>query len=163
MKVIKYLLNTLSIFVTFIILAMAILYLLGIVPTIVTSGSMIPNLEVGELCFINTKYPYENVKIGDIIVYIEPRQKVIHRVVEKNENYLRTKGDANEQIDRLKITKNAYYGKYVFSIPKVGFITTSLQNNIGKTIFVTSIIILFVATYLLNYAMKEREKNGNNR
>ncbi len=164
-KTIRFLLNTITCFVTIVGVLTIALYLLGIRPTVVTSGSMIPAIGIGDVCFINTRYPYEKVQKQDIIVYKEPRQKVIHRVVGKTEEGLITKGDANNNQDRLRITKNEFMGKMVFLVPKVGYISTNLQGATAKAIFVTIIIAIYVAAYLLNYEKKERKKNeyGDNR
>ena len=50
-------------------------------------------------------------------------------------------------------------GKMVFLVPKVGYISANLQGATAKAIFVTIIIAIYVAAYLLNYEKKERKKN----
>ena len=161
-KLISIILNIISTIMTFVILACLVMYFIGIKPTIVTSGSMEPTIKVGSVCFIDTKYPLEDLKIDNIIVYKLPTQKVIHRIVEINEGKIKTQGDANEHVDIAVITKDNYYGKYLFSIEKLGYLNKELQTTTGKTIFVTVIIIIYVLQYLFNYAVK-KGKNGNNK
>ena len=153
--------NILTVFITVVILAILVPYLFGIKPTIVTSGSMEPTLSVGSLCMINTRYDFDQVDVNDIIVYRIPNQKVIHRVVGVYAAGVKTKGDANEHIDSVTVTKEIYYGKYITSIPKIGYLTIRLQTPTGKTIFVSSLIVLYVLDYLLLYAKKRGKTNGS--
>ena len=64
----------------------------------ITSGSMWPALKKGDLVFIKGVDRGE-IEIGDIIVYRNERGFTIHRVIEKNEETLVTKGDANNVSD----------------------------------------------------------------
>ena len=157
-KVIRFLVNTVACFLIIFILATALLYVVGIKPTIITSGSMEPAIDVGDICFINTRYPFEKIKSYDIIVYRDPRQKVIHRVIGVTAEGLVTKGDANNNADRMKITQESYYGKFVFLVPKLGFITTKLQNPAAKTLFVVLMIGVLMIAYFLNTGKAERKK-----
>lgn len=157
-KTIRFILNTITCFVTLTGLIVAFLYLVGVRPTVVTSGSMIPAIDIGDVCFINTRFPYQKVQTGDVIVYKEPRQKVIHRVVGKSEEGYVTKGDANNNQDRLKITEKEYLGKMVFLVPKLGYISTRLQNVTAKAIFITCLIAIYIGAYLLNYEKKKKVK-----
>lgn len=123
---------------------------MGITPTIVSSGSMSPLIPTGSVCFINTKFPFEELKIGDVIVYRQLEHKVIHRIIEVGENEYKTKGDANNFIDGLSTTRDNYYGKYIFSIPKIGFFIHELQYTKGKVIYMSVILILYLLCYCLN-------------
>lgn len=85
----------------------ALVYALGTEYPIasITSGSMWPELKKGDLVFI--KYADKNdLAIGDIVVYKNlsagSRQAsgfTIHRIIELNEETLKTKGDANNVAD----------------------------------------------------------------
>ena len=67
---------------------------------------MEPNIETGSMCFINTRYKYEDVKIGDVISYkLNDNMLVTHRVVEISDNGIETKGDANESNDVVRVKK----------------------------------------------------------
>ena len=147
--------NIIVSFVSFLLILFVILFFLGIKPTIVVSGSMEPTLPVGSLCMIDTKYPIENVKTNDIIVYYVKKQKVIHRVYLVRDGIVRTKGDANSNVDRAAITIENYYGKYLFSIPVIGLVVPKLQNSIGKTIFVLVLILIYSFWYYINYSYKK--------
>ena len=145
--------------ISFFILLLIVFYFLGIKPTIVSSGSMEPSLPVGSLCMIDTKYPIENVKINDIIVYYVKKQKVIHRVYNIQDGIIQTKGDANANVDRASITEENYYGRYLFSIPMIGYLITQFQSTIGRIVFVSLMVLLYSFWYFVNSSyQKEREK-----
>ena len=81
----------------------------------VSSNSMMPTLKKGDFIIVKKQKEYN---IGDIITYeiTEGNNKyyVTHRIVEKNENEYRTKGDDNNKIDDNKIFENAIKGKIIF-------------------------------------------------
>ena len=149
-EVVRFILNTITIFISMVAVLIIVFYLFGVVPTIISSGSMSPSIPTGSLCFINKNYPFEKIKEDDVIAYYQLDQRVIHRVIRVNKNDLRTKGDNNDFTDRLRATKENYYGKYVFSIPYVGYYITALQTVAGKVIFIIALIIIFVADYNIN-------------
>ena len=163
MKIISTIVNIITILITVVMVSIIVLYIVGIKPTVITSGSMVPTIPVGSVCFINTKEPYEKIEKENIIVYKIPKQKVIHRVIGTEEKGFRTKGDANEYIDTIAVTKDMYYGKYLFSIPYLGYLSTRLQSTTGRIIFVTILIVLYIVDYLFLYAQKKGEQNGGNK
>ena len=65
----------------------------------ITSSSMWPSLKKGDLVLIKGIQDKKEIKIGDIIVYENPRGFTIHRVIKTGENTLITKGDANNSSD----------------------------------------------------------------
>ena len=65
----------------------------------ITSGSMWPSLKKGDLVLIKGIGSKEEVQMGDIIVYQNPKGFTIHRVIRINNNTLVTKGDANNTED----------------------------------------------------------------
>ena len=145
-KVIKVFVNTLMTLILIIGILFIFLYVIGIEPFVVESGSMEPSIHVGSLCFINKHYDYEKINENDVIAFeISSRIKVTHRVINKTEDGLQTKGDANETEDGIITTKDNYIGKSMFSIPKVGFLVKATQTLKGKIVLVTIIIVLLVA------------------
>ena len=65
----------------------------------ITSGSMWPSLKRGDLILIKGVDGKEEIQVGDIVVYKNPKGFTIHRVIEMNENTFVTKGDANNAQD----------------------------------------------------------------
>lgn len=75
---------------------------LGYSPNVVVSESMVPEMEVGD--FVLTRQAkFKDVDVGDIIVYRYDYhggyEAIIHRVIEKTDEYLVCKGDNNEVAD----------------------------------------------------------------
>ena len=147
----------------FIILGIIIivLYIIGIEPFVVESGSMEPALHKGSLCFINKHIKYENIKENDIIAFnLKTGEKVTHRVIHITDQGFETKGDFNNSSDGISTTKNNYIGKNIFSIPKLGYIISLTQTTFGKIIlWIATVIILLSIIFLRN--KKNNPKHAN--
>jgi signal peptidase len=103
----------------------------------ITSGSMWPALKKGDLVVIKGVDSKEDIAVGDIVVYTNPKGFTIHRVTELREETLVTKGDANNVSDSpVKYEKLigkalTYKGDKIIKIPYLGHI--SLLINKPKT------------------------------
>ena len=68
---------------------------------VVASGSMIPVLEVYDVLIVQGHEPFEEIEVGDIIVFNRPSDHdrvIVHRVasiMDEEPKTVRTKGDAN--------------------------------------------------------------------
>ncbi len=92
--------------------------------TAVTSNSMQPTLERGDLAVIAGYNDFEGVSENDIVVYsLENWGFVVHRVVKINpeEGTVRTKGDANSQMDKWSVDYKDIRGRVVSKIPYIGY------------------------------------------
>nr|EGQ40023.1 MAG: signal peptidase I, archaeal type [Candidatus Nanosalinarum sp. J07AB56] len=91
----------------------------------VTSCSMYPSLDAGDIVVVQGK-EFKDVSEGEIAVYStdEVAIPVIHRVVEKSEDSLETRGDNNPgQSDfERDVTSGQVHGTYIFKIPKIGLV-----------------------------------------
>ena len=60
----------------------------------VVSGSMEPNLPVWSLCVVSTRTDFDDLDVGDIIVYIRDSdgKRIIHRVIDFEDGELIMKG-----------------------------------------------------------------------
>ena len=65
----------------------------------ITSGSMWPVLQQGDLVLIKGVHDKDDIQIDDIVVYKNPKGFTIHRVIKMGETTLVTKGDANNTSD----------------------------------------------------------------
>ncbi|MGC8940483.1 MAG: hypothetical protein ACP5JY_00365 [Candidatus Nanoarchaeia archaeon] len=78
----------------------------------------------------------KNISVGDVIIYTIPSQKdpIIHRVVNKSEDYYETKGDANQgQFGFEKVVlPSQIKGKAVIKIPYLGWIKVGLFEIVSK-------------------------------
>ena len=83
----------------------------------VSSNSMRPEFEKGDIIFIKKQ---ENYEIGDIITYqTKDNNLVTHRVIEKYGNDYITKGDSNNIEDEEKIKPEQIKGKLIIKIKKL--------------------------------------------
>jgi len=120
---------------------------------VVSSGSMYPELAMYDIIIISGHIPFDDVKIGDIIVFDRPKDHdrvIVHRVVavvDDDPRTLRTKGDNNQQSvvgTDYPITNEEYIGKVVHVVPQVGFITKILQPPINYIIIAVIIGIMII-------------------
>ena len=65
----------------------------------ITSGSMWPSLKKGDFVLIKGINSKEEIKVGDIVVYKNPKGFTIHRIIQMDEDTFVTKGDANNTND----------------------------------------------------------------
>ena len=126
---------------------------------VVSSGSMYPELAMHDIIVISGHVPFEDVKIGDIIVFDRPKDHdkvIVHRVVavvDDNPKTLRTKGDNNQNSivgTDYPITKEEYIGTVVHVIPQVGFITKILQPPINYIIIAVIIGVMIIRQIVKN-------------
>ena len=149
MKVVKAIVNVLTTIIIGVGGLILVLYLFGIVPYVVLSGSMEPTIDTGSLCFINKNAKYEDVKEKDIIAFkLSDGTLVTHRAIEITETGIVTKGDNNDGADSNQVKKDNFVGKNLFWIPKVGYAVKAFQSTKGKIIIITSIVLLFAAGFL---------------
>ena len=124
---------------------------------VVSSGSMIPALEVYDVIVVEGNTPFDDIKKGDIIVFYSPKlyeqgkeRVIVHRVsLEMGEDpkIVRTKGDANPASiagTDYPITEKEYLGKVEYVIPQVGYVTQILQPPINYIIIAVIIAVMVV-------------------
>lgn len=132
---------------------MFLAFVCGIRPCSVISGSMEPNLPTWSLCFVNTKASYDEIKTGDIVVYVRhsDQKRIIHRVVEIESDGMVTKGDANPISDGLSVDRNNLYGKYLFHIPYLGYLSKFTEKPIVKILLAVFVVVLLTANVILGF------------
>lgn len=109
---------------------------------LILSGSMEPTLSVDDLVIVKRA---DEINKGDIIAfYDENGNKVMHRVIDVENNTITTQGDANNVAD-TPISKDKVCGKYVGKIKYLGKIIKFIKTPLGISIcFVITIIILLL-------------------
>lgn len=84
----------------------------GIQVFTVQSDSMKPKFSRGDIIIIKEEKEYN---IGDVITYqSEEGELITHRIINKNENVIKTKGDNNNTEDEENIKKEKIIGKVIF-------------------------------------------------
>ena len=123
---------------------------------VVASGSMIPALEVYDIIVIQGHQPFEEVQVGDIIVFDRPsdhNRVIVHRVesiLSEDPLTVRTQGDANPSFIRgtdYPITEEEYIGKVAYIIPQVGYITQILKPPMNYIIIAIVIGIMIIKQF----------------
>ena len=114
---------------------------------VVSSGSMIPTLEVYDVIVVEGNTSFQDINKGDIIVFFSPakyelgeERVIVHRVdsiMSEDPRIIQTKGDNNprsmKNVD-YPITEEIYLGKVEHVIPQVGYITQILQPPINLSL-----------------------------
>ena len=158
MKIIKKIINVLTTLIIVVGGIFLVLYLFGIVPYVILSGSMEPTIKTGSLCFINKKVDVQEIKKKDVIAFkLDDGTLVTHRVDKINKDGIITKGDNNKRVDDGVVTANNYVGKNIFWIPKVGYIVMAFQSTRGKIVLITCVVLLFVVGMLFGDDTKKKK------
>lgn len=118
----------------------------------VATASMYPTIEIGDVVIVEIT---KDVKENDIIVYIDEESIITHRLIEKNDNKLIARGDANNSAD-MPIDENMLLGKVIKIVPKVGIWRKILVSPEVAGLIIT-LLVLFGIGYA--YFSKPEEKN----
>jgi len=136
---------------------------------VVSSGSMYPELAMYDIIVVTGHASFEDVKVGDIIVFDQPKDHkkvIVHRVVavvDDDPKTLRTKGDNNQASipgTDFPITEEEYIGTVVHLIPQVGYVTKILQPPVNYIII--AIIIGIMIIKQISARQKKKEDIINN-
>ena len=131
---------------------------------VVSSGSMIPVLNVGDILIVKDGNTFNSLKVGDIIVFNRPQggdRVIVHRIIEVNDRFgekvIVTKGDANDGIipgTDFPIREKDYIGSVAYTVPKVGLVLKYLNPPVNY-IIIAGIIGILIYT---NMKKKNEEK-----
>lgn len=141
----------------------------GVVPLIVLTDSMYPDIKSGDLIFTKTAKA-DDINVGDVISFTDPAGNgtsiVTHKVVEKYEEegvtYFRTKGINNNTEDKKPVPEKLLIGKYTgIRIAGAGNIALFMQTLPGLIICVVVPIILFVGYDVLRRRMYEKNNESD--
>lgn len=137
-------------------LSFVVLYLFGLKPYIVMSGSMEPDIRTGSITFVNRNYDFEDVEVGDVVSFIADNDAtVIHRAISINNGMIETQGDANNLSDGFTTSETNFKGVVSFTIPAVGYFFNWLSSTSGMIIGIMVVILLLLADNLLTIQEKE--------
>ena len=131
----------------------------------VATGSMVPKYEVGDILIAKEIEPSE-IKVDDDIVYKGNtgsfKDKVVtHRVIsidEENGEYkIVTKGIANEEEDP-EITDSQVYGKVVYKVQTLSFISRLISNIYIFYFFIFVPIAIIIFKQIRQIASSDEEE-----
>ena len=118
---------------------------------VVSTGSMEPNYNVGDLIIVKEQKK-DDIKVDDVINFKigNGNETVTHRVteiVEKDgETYYKTKGDNNSSEDVDLVKANQIQGTVVFKINQLGAILMNLLTETGILIIFVVVILSYIRT-----------------
>ncbi len=123
----------------------------------ITTNSMEPNINQGDIIIIKKPKNEDKLKVGDVITFEKDGETITHRIVEitdkgKTKRYV-TKGDNNNVPDLEKITFEQIEGVEVIRIPNLGRIISIMENQI-----ILLIILLLILIFYL-YRLDKKEKS----
>jgi signal peptidase len=131
---------------------------------VVASGSMIPELQVYDVLIVQGHVDFEDIQVGDIIVFDRPSghdRVIVHRVVsitDDNPKTIRTKGDNNVASipgTDFPITEKEYIGKVEYKVPQIGYVTQVLKPPTNYILIVLVIGIMIVKEIIKRRNVKE--------
>lgn len=127
----------------------------GIKSFVVVSGSMEPNIEIGDYIFVKS-VDTEDIKVGDVISFRSGNSVVTHRVEEiindNGEIKYKTKGDSNNIEDKELVPSSSVEGLYIRKISKLGKVILALNN---KLVLIVVLILLYL---IIKRGFKNDEK-----
>ena len=133
---------------------------------VIVSGSMVPALEVYDVVIADANYSFEDIVIGDIIVFNRPQEDGriivarVNEVIGDEPLTFETKGDANQGPipgTDFPITKSEYIGKIDQVIPQVGYVTQLLKPPTNTIINVIQFALLIIPI-ILHVQFTKRDK-----
>ena len=120
---------------------------------VVSSGSMIPTLNVGDIILVRGVDP-TTITVGTIIIFHSPYDypmPIVHRVIAITNNgnsiFFETKGDNNPGPDGWNVPTENLMGVYVAKLPYVGLISLELRGPLGVTLIVLLIALIIAIEY----------------
>lgn len=137
----------------------------GVVPLIVLTDSMYPDIKSGDLIFTKNADASE-IEVGDTISFTDPAGNgtsiVTHQVIEIYEEdgvtFFRTKGINNNTEDTAAVPEGMLIGEYTgVRIPMAGHVALFMQTLPGLIVCVVVPILLFVGYDIIRRRMYEKE------
>ena len=90
-------------------------YVLGIKPIYIKTGSMEPALLTDSIAIVK-KCDISDVQKDDIIGFRKEDKLIVHRVMDKEDGYVKTKGDNNKIYDNFSVYPEEIQAKVIFSM-----------------------------------------------
>lgn len=126
--------------------------LFGYYPFVVLSGSMEPTVHVGSLAYVDLFEEGEEPEPDEIHAYrARDGEMVLHRLMGTSDTGYVFKGDANDAYDAVTVNEEDVVGRYVTSIPYLGYAAAWVQTNsivIGH-IQIPAVVLLMAAAILI--------------
>lgn len=110
----------------------------GFSVAVVSSGSMTPELQVGDVIIMKE---FESYDVGDIVTFNSNNEYLVtHRIIERNGDNFVTKGDSNNTKDVDTVSKENIEGKVILNSKLLGW----LYKNWIIAIVVIILLLVFL-------------------
>jgi signal peptidase I len=110
------------------------------------------SINIGDLIFIKRKNRKDKYEVGDIISFIKNDEVITHRIIKKNKDLYKTKGDNNKLSDKFNVIESEIIGKLIGKIR----VNKIIVKNIPLRLFEFEIFtILFIIKYFLIDGVKK--------
>ena len=117
----------------------------------VKTGSMSGTMEIGDIILVKLT---KDVKENDIVTYEQDNILITHRIIEKQEENIITKGDANNKEDDPIKSENII-GKVEYTLKNV-----EIWKKVFKTPEVYTLIIITLILFGITISIKDKNKNN---
>ena len=156
---------------TLLVAVMVILALLLVGPRavgmqvfVVLSGSMEPTYQTGSVIYVKDVDPMTLTE-GDPVTFRAAEDTIVtHRIIEvipddtdPNNQYFRTKGDANEVEDGGVTACEYVVGKPVFTVPHLGYLAAYIQEPPGTYIAISAAAAMMLIVLLIDTFTEDKE------
>ena len=125
---------------------------------VIVSGSMIPEIQIGDVVLINDT---DNVKVNDVIAFRRDSSVIVHRIVKemdvKGVIMYQTKGDNNNVADTELVDIRDVEGVMFGKIPFVGKLILWIYSNLS--FFVVIVIAIIIFKYLIGRIIDLKKDN----
>ena len=129
---------------------------------VVSSGSMVPVLNVGDIIIVRGVDP-QTVTVGTIIIFHSPYEydmPIVHRVIavlnDGGSLFFETKGDHNGVQDGWRVPAENLMGVYVMKVPYIGLISLELRGPLGVTLIILLIALIILVEYSESKSPKKK-------
>lgn len=137
-------------------------FLFGYKPVYVLTGSMEPTMMVDGLAIVK-QASYDEVQVDDIIMYEIDDKMITHRIIEKTDEGIRTKGDNNNVQDAYLLKEENVKGKVVYIMNWFSTLVRTLKTRSGRIkclYFPLFVIIVLLITFKLIQIIITGPKTG---
>ena len=133
----------------------------GYKPFVVLSGSMEPNIRIGDLIIIK-KTDVSTLEKNDIIAFRGDKNLVTtHRIINVintgNDVCFETKGDSNNVKDDEIVCSENIEGKYIKRYEKIGSLILFIQEPLGFGMMIMTILLIGIIIFLIK---NKKYENG---
>lgn len=130
----------------------------------VLTGSMTPAYSVGGVVYVK-ETDISDIHVGDVVTYrlgTDTEYVMTHRVVEMDDSFFITKGDANNAVDPEPVSYDRLIGKVIFFIPGLSGVAEFVNSGTGHScliiLFASAFILWIVADMLSSSKVKTKKK-----